>query len=183
MRSRPGGGLDLTTAALIGGGALLIAAAIVLAVVLLVPPDIVAPVGVGPAPTATEVIGRTSVALPADRVAAVLNVDAAAGAGVVARAGDHVDVLGYFSRQVTGAESVTRVLLRDVAVVSVDRSAANVALTLAVPQTQALLLPEAQALGARPFVILLADSAQPAIAGGPTSFSDVDLANRLSGTH
>jgi Flp pilus assembly protein RcpC/CpaB len=184
MRHRPGGGLDLITAALIGGGALLIAASIVVAIVLLVPPDLVGPTLLGPAPTPTDVVGRTAVMLPPDRVAAVLNVDAAAGAGVAARSGDHVDVLGYFSRQVTGAESVTRVLLRDVPVVTVDRSAANVALTLAVPQTQALLLQEAQALGARPFVMLRPDVAQPAaVAEAPASFSDVDLANRLTGTH
>jgi Flp pilus assembly protein RcpC/CpaB len=183
MRNRTAGGLDLTTAALIASGAVLIAASLVVAIVLLVPPDVVAPMIAVPAPTSTDVIGRTSVALPADRVAAVLNVDASAGAGVAARSGDHVDVLGYFSRQVTGAESVTRVLLRDVPVVTVDRSAANVALTLAVPQAQALLLQEAQALGARPFVMLLPDVAQSSAADGPTSFSDVDLANRLTGTH
>ena len=173
MRYRPGGGLDLTTAALIAGGALLIAAALVVAIVLFVPPDVVMSGNAGPDPISAE---------PADRVAAVLNVDVAVGAGVAARSGDHVDVLGYFSRQVTGAESVTRVLMRDVPVVTVERSATNVALTLAVPQAQALWLQEAQALGARPLVMLLPDGARPAAADGPASFSDIDLANRLTGT-
>jgi len=182
MRYRPGGGLDLTTAALIAGGALLIAAALVVSIVLFVPPDVVMSGNAGPDPISAEPIGRTSVALPADRVAAVLNVDVAVGAGVAARSGDHVDVLGYFSRQVTGAESVTRVLMRDVPVVTVERSATNVALTLAVPQAQALWLQEAQALGARPLVMLLPDGARPAAADGPASFSDIDLANRLTGT-
>ena len=56
------------------------------------------------------------------------------------------------------------------------------ALTLAVPQAQALWLQEAQALGARPLVMLLPDGARPAAADGPASFSDIDLANRLTGT-
>jgi Flp pilus assembly protein CpaB len=126
--------------------------------------------------------GRTAVVLPADRVAAVLNVDASTGAGVAARSGDHVDVLGYFSRQVTGGESVTRVLMHDVPVMTIDRSAATVALTLAVPQDASLLLQEAQALGARPFVMLLPETAQTSASAGPRSFSDTDLANRLTGT-
>ena len=161
----------------------MIAAALIGAIVLLVPPEVVAPIIPVLAASPIDVAGHTSVALPADRVAAVLNVDASAGAGVVARSGDHVDVLGYFSHQVTGAESVTRVLLRDVPVVTVNRSAANVALTLAVPQAQALLLPEAQALGARPFVTLRAEHVGAGTDDGPVSFSDVDLANRLTGSH
>jgi Flp pilus assembly protein CpaB len=183
MRSRSAGGLDLVTAALVAGGAALIAASIVVAAVLLTPVTSTPPPAVAPAPQAPEAPGRTSVALPADRVAAVLNVDAAAGAGAATRSGDHVDVLAYFSRQVTGAENVTRLLLRDVPVVSVARSAENVALTLAVPQADALLLQEAQTLGARPFVMLLPGAAQPAAADEPASFSDVDLAARLTGTH
>ncbi len=183
MRHRPAAGLDLVTAALIASGAALIAASIVVAIVLLSPVGVVLPVITEPTPGPTDAIGRTSVALPADRVAAVLSVDASAGAGSAARSGDHVDVLGYFSRQVTGAESVTRVLLRDVPVVTVDRSTAAVALTLAVPQADALLLQEAQALGARPFVMLLPGVAQPGVSDRPTSFSDADLANRLTGTH
>ena len=183
MRNRSAGGLDLITAALIASGAALIAASIVVAVVLLEPVSTAPPAVVAPAPLPAEAAGRTSVALPADRVAAVLNVDASAGAGAAARSGDHVDVLAYFSRQVTGAENITRVLLRDVPVVSVARSAANVALTLAVPQTDALLLQEAQTLGARPFVLLLPGAGQPATADQPASFSDADLATRLTGTH
>ena len=181
MRNRSAGGFDLATAALIAGGAALIAASIVVTVVLLTPVS-TPPAVVAPASVPAQALGRTSVALPADRVAAVLNVDASAGAGAAARAGDHVDVLAYFSRQVTGAENVTRVLLRDVPVVSVARSAASVALTLAVPQTDALLLQEAQTLGARPLVLLLPGVAEAA-PEQPASFSDADLATRLIGTH
>ncbi len=183
MRRRPAGGVDLATAALIVSGAVLIAASIVIGIVLLAPAGVVTPIIAEPAPSPTDTIGRTSVALTADHVAAVLSVDASAGAGVAARAGDHVDVLGYFARQVTGAESITRVLLHDVPVVTVDRSAASVTLTLAVPQAEALLLQEAQALGARPFVLLLPGPAQSAAADQPITFSDADLANRLTGTH
>jgi Flp pilus assembly protein CpaB len=183
MWHRPARGLDLVTAALIASGAALIAASMVVAAVLLMPVGVVAPITAEPVPVPTDAIGRTSIALPADRVAAVLSVDASAGAGTAARSGDHVDVLGYFSRQVTGAQSVTRLLLRDVAVVTVDRSAGGVALTLAVPQADALLLQEAQALGARPFVMLVAGITQPFGADRPTTFSDADLATRLTGTH
>lgn len=172
------------TTVLIAGGVVLIAAALVTGFVTLSRPVEAVPerplAEVVPTPTG---VARTSVALPADRVAAVLNVDASVGAGLAARLGDHVDVLGYFSRQITGAESVTRVLLSDVPVVGVDRSGAAVALTLAVPRDAALLLQEAEALGARPFVVLLADAAQPAASAHPTNFSDADLANRLTGTH
>jgi Flp pilus assembly protein CpaB len=177
MRNRPAGGLDLATVALLVGGAAVIAASVVAAIVLLTPTPVAAPLSGEP----TGLMSRTSVALPAGRVAAVLTVDASAGAGAAARSGDHVDVLGYFSPQATGADSITRVLLRDVPVVTVERSAANVALTLAVPQDDALLLQEAQALGARPFVMLLADAAQPSALDAPTSFSDADFAKRLAG--
>ena len=183
MRNRSTGGLDLVTAALFVGGTVLVAASLVVAVALLAPPSTAPRTAAGPPPAAPDTLGRTSVALPADRVAAVLNVDTAAGAGAATRAGDHVDVLAYFSRQVTGAENVTRLLLRDVPVVSVARSAASMALTLAVPQADALLLQEAQTLGARPFVMLLPGVAQPSAADQPASFSDVDLATRLTGTH
>jgi len=183
MRNRSAGGLDLVTAALIAGGAALIAASIVVAVVLLTPASTPPVPAAEPAPLPPDALGRTSVALPADRVAAVLTVDASAGAGAATRSGDHVDVLAYFSRQVTGAENVTRVLLRDVPVVSVARSAANVALTLALPRPDALLLQEAQTLGARPFVMLLPGLAQPLAADPPATFADADLANRLIGTH
>jgi hypothetical protein len=183
MRNRSAGGLDLVTAALVVGGAALIAASIVVAVVLLSPVSSTPPTVAEPAPLPPDALGRMSLALPADRVAAVLNVDASAGAGAAARPGDHVDVLGYFSRQVTGAESVTRVLLRDAPVVTVARSTAGVALTLALPQADAVLLQEAQSLGARPFVMLLPGVVQSGATDRPTSFSDVDLANRLTGTH
>lgn len=174
------GGFDLATGALILGGAALLAVALVFSVMLLSPPT---PAGVAsvppseptPAPAPT---GRPAAELPADRVAIVLVVDASAGAGGVARAGDHVDVLGFFSPQSTGSGAVTRVLLQNVPVLGVDRSGSGVALTLAVPQTSALLLQEAQAIGARPYVTLR--PLQP-LADLPPSFSDTDLANRMSG--
>jgi Flp pilus assembly protein RcpC/CpaB len=179
MRFRPAGGLDLASGALILGGASLIAASLVAAAVLMAPPqpsasrtDLVT--------TSPTVMGRASASLQPDRVATVLTVDTGIGAGGTTRTGDHVDVLGYFSRQVTGADAVTRVLLQDVSVLAVERGGANVSLTLAVPQQSALLLQEAQALGARPFVTL-----RPvrATAEMPASFSDSDLAGRLSGAH
>src|SRR5438132_7673255 len=177
MQFRSAGGFDLATGALILGGAGLIAAAIVAAVVLISPPPQVAPAVPEPIPTA-PLSGRPSAALPADRVAAALTVDVSAGAGGAARAGDHVDVLAYFSRQITGAEAVTRVVMQDVAVLNVDRSGSSVALTLALPQASALLLQEAQALGARPFVTLRPTRQSTDI---PAAFSDSDLANRFAG--
>ena len=59
---------------------------------------------------------------------------------------------------------------------SVARSAANVALTLAVPQADALLLQEAQTLGARPFVMLLPGAA-PGVA---LRLQDYGLASGLA---
>jgi Flp pilus assembly protein CpaB len=181
MRLRPTGGLDLATGALIVGGAVLIAASLVAAVVFLTPPAVEAP-SVSAPPVATQVAlaSRPSVVLPADRVAAVLYVDAGAGAGSAARSGDRVDVLGYFSRQVTGSENVTRLLLQDVSVLTIDRSGANVALTLAVSQDAALLLQEAQALGVRPFITLRSVNSASALAPSST-LSDADLVGRLAG--
>jgi Flp pilus assembly protein CpaB len=132
-------------------------------------------------PTPGVVANRPSVALSAERVASVLVVDAATGAASAARAGDHVDVLGYFSRQSIGPESVTRVLLQDVPVLTVDRSGASVALTLEVPHDGALLLQEAQAIGARPFVALRSAQSVSDAQAAPGSFSDTDLARRLAG--
>lgn len=132
------------------------------------------------APAATPG-ARASVALATDQVATVLFVDATTGAGSAARPGDRVDVLGYFSRQVIGSENVTRMLLPDVAVLMVDHSGPGVALTLAVPQDGAVLLQEALAIGARPFVTLRSALAAPGADAMPRSFSDTDLAQRLAG--
>lgn len=182
MWHRVAGGLDLTTAALITSGAALIAVSLVAAIVLLAPSGIAAP-NTEASPTAEAETDRPSVALSAGLVATVLNVDIAAGAGVAARPGDHVDVLGYFSRQTTGSASVTQVLLHDVLVMTVERSAAGAALTLAVPQDAALVLQAAQGLGARSFVTLLPQASSPSAAARPTSFSDADLASLLTGGH
>jgi hypothetical protein len=177
MRFRPAGGLDLATGALILGGAGLLAVAFASVFVLLAPTPPRGP-GPEPAPMASTTPARASVALSADRVAAVVNVDVGAGAGAAARGGDHVDVLGYFPRQVTGAEAITRVLVQDVPVLTADRVGAGVALTLAVPRESALLLQEAEALGAHAFVTLRADQYSDDL---PQSFSDSDLATRLTG--
>src|SRR6185312_7206508 len=112
MRLRLAGGLDLLTGVLLLGGAALISVAIVAAVVLLAPPHV--PEAAEPAdvePTAAPTPGRTSAALPSDRVAAILTVDAGLGAAAATRQGDHVDVLAYFPQKVTGDQAVTRVLL------------------------------------------------------------------------
>jgi Flp pilus assembly protein CpaB len=162
---------DALTLGLVGVGALLLAAALVGVVVLL------QPVRADPEPATQPARQSLTPTLPADRVATVLRVDAAAGAGTVAQVGDRVDVLGYFPKQVTGAENVTRLLLADVPVLAVTKDGNGAGLTLAVPQATALLLHEAQALGARPFVVLRS------AAGGatyPPSLSDSDLAERLS---
>ena len=90
-------------------------------------------------------------------------------------------MLGYFSRQVIGSESETRLLLPDVPVLAVDHSGPGVALTLAVPHDGALLLQEALAIGARPFVTLRSAHVLPDAVGVPRSFSDSDLAARLAG--
>ena len=174
MRIRPVGGLDLATGALISGGACLVAAAFIAAAVMLSPSTVVQP-ALSSAQPSPE---RPAAALSSDQVATVLTVDLGAGAGAAARAGDHVDVLGYFPRHVTAADAVTRVLLRDVQVLATQRSANSASLTLAVPQPSALLLQEAQALGARPFVILrgVDEFAEPS-----PSFSDADLIGRLIG--
>ena len=174
-RFRLTGGFDAATAGLILGGALLIAVSIVAAVVLLTPPPGQAPAATEPTPTPI-ISGRTAAALPPDRVAAVLTVDATTGAAGATRTGDHIDILGYFSHQATGADAVTRVLLSDVTVLGVDRAGSSVALTLSVPQESALLLHEAQALGAQPVVALR--PIQP-LAEVPGSFSDTNLATRL----
>jgi Flp pilus assembly protein CpaB len=175
-RSPLAGGFDLAAAGLILGGAILLAASVVATVALLAParpPETAAIV-----PTAVpRAAGRTSASLPADRVATVLKLETGSGAAAATRPGDHIDVFAYFTRQVTGADPVTRVLLSDVPVLGVDRSGNNVALTLEMPPESALSLQEAQALGAQPFVALR--PVQP-VAEMPTGFSDTDLANRLS---
>ena len=177
MRLRALSSLDFITLALLCAGALLVAVAVIGIVVVLEPNSQLAEQttpGAPPTPTGE----RAAAALPADRVATVLYLDAGVGAGSVARASDHVDVMGYFSARVTGGGGLTRVLLTDVPVLSSDRNGPSVALTLAVPQDTAVLLQEAQALGARPLVTL-----RSALAGAapnmPTTFSDTDLAQRL----
>jgi hypothetical protein len=174
MRLRPVGGLDTATGALVLGGAGLIALSLVGLLVLLVP----AGTQQGTL-TGVEVSARP----PADRVSAVLNVDAAIGAASAAQAGDRVDVLGYFSKQVTGTAGMTRVVVHDVPVLTSERSGSNVALTLALPQDAAMLLQEAQALGAKPFVTLRALDAPLSAEPAQASYSDADLAARVAGVH
>jgi Flp pilus assembly protein CpaB len=169
VRSRPLASVDALTAALIVGGCLLLAAAIVSAIVLVRPPA-------EPRPAALS----EPTPLPADHVATVLRVDPAAGAVNAARVGDHVDVLGYFSRQVTGVESVTRLLIGDVAVLAIARDGGATALTLAVPADTALLLQQAQAMGAKPFVVLR--SATDQASRMYPVLTDTSLAQRLAGT-
>jgi hypothetical protein len=117
--------------------------------------------------------------MPSDYVATILHVDAATDSAAAARAGDRVDILGYFSRQITGSDSMTRPLLTGVAVVGVTRDAGRVALMLGLRQDDALLLREAQAIGVRPFVALR--SAQPPAAADvpPPPITDRDLTERL----
>jgi Flp pilus assembly protein CpaB len=179
MRFRPAGGLDLAAGALILGGAGLLAVAIVATVLLLNPSQ---PAPTSEPPTAAPLASRASAsaALAPDRVATVLSVDVTTGAGAVARSGDHVDILAYFPRQAAGGEATTRALVQDVPVLLVDRSGPAVSLTVGVTPDAALLLQESQALGARPFITL-----RP-LQGGvdlPSTFSDTDLADRLTGSH
>jgi len=132
-------------------------------------------------PPMTPVGGRPSGALSADQVATVLFVDATTGAGTAARPGDRVDVLGYFSRQVVASEGVTRMLLHDVLVLAADHTGPTAALTLAVPHAGALLLQEARAIGARPFVVLRSAKVSSDAEDAAPRFSDTDLAARLAG--
>ena len=177
MPLRLAGGLDLIAGALITGGAALLAFAIAAAVIVRAP---AAASLVGPSSDQTHPNGGRRLAeLPADRVATILNVDAVAGAGGAPQSGDRVDVLGYFSRQITGGDSVTRVLVDDVPELTADRAGGSVALTLAMPPDAALALQAAQAHGARPFVTLR--SARTNASEMPRAFSDTDLASRLAG--
>ncbi|HLZ26146.1 MAG TPA: RcpC/CpaB family pilus assembly protein [Chloroflexota bacterium] len=181
MRFTAVGGLDLVTGVLMLSGVVLIAGSLVAATTLLTPVQSGAAAEAATRTPAPTLGTRPSVVLAADQVATVLFVDASTGAGSATRSGDRVDVLGYFSRQVIGSESETRLLLPDVPVLTVDHSGSGVALTLAVSHDGALLLQEALAIGARPFVTLRAMPAIPDAAGVPRSFSDSDLADRLAG--
>jgi Flp pilus assembly protein CpaB len=182
MRLHFARGVDLGGSALIAGGVVLVSAAVA-AVVMYV--GSTAPAPPADAPTTTAPIaapGRAAEAWPSDRVATVRLVDAAAGAGAATRAGDRVDVLGYFSRKTTGDEAVTRLLLQDVPVLAAARTAGGVALTLAVAHRSALLLQEVQAMGGRPLVTLRAAQSTPDTPATALHFSDADLADRLAGT-
>lgn len=172
MRNRPFAAMDATTLLLVVAGSVLLAASIVGFVVLAQPTRATPET----APQTMATIEATAAAEP-DTVATVLRLDATASVGGAARTGDRVDVLGYFPRQVTGDENVTRVLVSDVPVLGMSPDGGGASLTLAVSQSTALLIHEAQALGARPFVVLRS-------ARGPTtspaSLNDSQLAERLS---
>ena len=157
-------------------GVALVATAVAVALLIVRPQPLPAE------PAAVTVTQQTSVELPASRVATILRVDAGAGAAGLARPGDHVDILGYFSRQVTGGDGVTRRLLEDVPILGVAREGRTTALTLAVPHEGALLLQQAQALGGQPFVVLRAAGSPAGGAPAPSAFSDSDLVRRASET-
>jgi hypothetical protein len=170
MRSRPFASMDALTLGLVTLGALLLAAAIV-GLAVLAEPTRATPDATSPPPTIND-----SLVQP-DSVATVLHVDATAGVAGAANVGDRVDVLGYFPRRAPTDDNVTRLLASDAPVLSVTQDGASLSLTLAVPQSTALLLHESQALGARPFVLLR--SANGA-ADYPPRLTDSELAARLS---
>lgn len=174
MRLRRFGGVDALTLALLVAGAALLAVALLAAVELVSPPA----AEVQPAPAVEPTSSPTAAS---DRVSTVLSLDAgaASGAAYVTRAGDRVDVLGYFPQQVTGNQGLTRLILQDATVLSVARSGNVVALTLSVTQDAALLLQEAQALGARPYIALRSAQTAAGADGMPARFSDADLATRV----
>ena len=178
MRFRRAGGLDLTTAVLLAGGVVLLAAAIAAGVSLRMP----SPGTATSQPTAASQMiaqgARPAAAVPADRVAAVLYVNSGLGAGAAIRVGDRIDVLGYFASTATQPENTTRVLLQDVLVLATQAMGSDIALTLALQQSEALLVNEVQALGVRPFVTLPA--ARTGTIPPPSSFTDSDLAARLA---
>ena len=86
----------------------------------------------------------------------VVRLDGVGGAGAFATPGDRVDVLVFIPAEINQGQSVTRVLLLDVAVLpgSASGSAADTALTIGVTPEQALLVRSAQSLGARMFAEL-----------------------------
>jgi hypothetical protein len=171
MRRRAFGGLDGLTLALLLAGAACVAFAFVGVFVLISPPGTSAPRQAAATPPAQP--GQ------AGEVATVLYVDAAAGAGSAARAGDHIDILGYFPAAASGSQSLTRLLLQDVSVLSVARTGNTVALTLGVSQAAAVMLQEAQALGGRPYIALRSAESTAQADDMPSSFSDADLAARI----
>jgi Flp pilus assembly protein CpaB len=162
--------MDALTLGLLALGAVLLAAAIV-GLAVLAEPTRATPDSPPQPPTVSDSV------LQPDSVATVLRVDSTAGVAGAANVGDRVDVLGYFPRQAATDENVTRLLISNAPVLSVTREGANLSLTLAVPQSTALLLHESQALGARPFVLLRS-------AGGaaqyPPRLTGSELAARLS---
>jgi Flp pilus assembly protein CpaB len=182
MRLQFARGLDLGGSALIAGGVVLVAAAVVSIVVYVSSTSTPAPVDPAQIAAVASAPGRAAEALPSDKVATVLFVDAGSGAGPAARTGDRIDILGYFSRKTTGDQSVTRLLLQDVPVLSVTRSGTSVALTLAVAHDAALLLQEAQAIGGRPMVTLRAAQSTADVQIATVHFSDTDLTDRIAGT-
>ncbi|GAC1328675.1 MAG: hypothetical protein NVSMB2_27930 [Chloroflexota bacterium] len=178
MRFRLAGGLDLTTAALLVGGVVLVAVSLIAAGSLVLPTTTL-PLS-EPTPTSHTLApgARPAASLPTDRVAAVVYVNSSLGAVSAIKVGDRVDILGYFSSSASQTENTTRTILEDVLVLSTQPSGSDVALTLAVQQSEALLVNETQALGVRPFVML------PATHSGttppPATFTDSDLAARLA---
>jgi hypothetical protein len=164
MRARPFAATDALTLLLMVLGATLLAMAIVGAVVLAQP---------GAPPPALVVDG------PPEEAATLLGVDATPGTASLLRVGDHVDVLGYFVGQASGQDNVTRVLLADVAVVSIAQDGGRAALTLALSPASALVLHEAETLGVKPLVVLRSETGAVAY---PAALADSELVARLSGT-
>jgi hypothetical protein len=155
--------MDALTLLLIFLGATLLATAIVGSVVLAQPSP--AP----PPPAAAE---------PPDLVTTQVGIDATVGTAAALRAGDHVDVLGYFVGQASGQDDTTRLLIADVPVVSVTRSSGTAALTLALAPDSAQLLHEAETLGVKPLVVVRA--LDPGAVEYPAQLTDSELVTRLS---
>jgi hypothetical protein len=163
MRARPFAAMDALTLLLIGFGATLMAGAIAGIVVLVT--------------EASPVPPSSAIEPPPDQVPTHLSSDAPGGTAALARVGDHVDVLGYFAGQPVGQDHFTRLLIADVAVIAIVEDNGHPTLTLGLPQASVVVLREAEALGARPFVVLRSNSGP---VDYPSALNDSELAGRLS---
>jgi Flp pilus assembly protein CpaB len=167
--------LDVVAVALLAAGVLALAVSFYAALALFAPP--VVPSDNAPVPSTPQPTDRAT--LPSDHVATMLHVDAGVDSSAAVRPGDRVDILGYFSRQVTGTEGMTRPLLANVAVMNTGRDGGRVSLTLALQPDDAVLLQEAQAIGVRPYVALRSAHASASADMRPAPVTDRDLTTRM----
>jgi hypothetical protein len=105
--------------------------------------------------------------IPADQVATSIRLSQVESVAGALRAGDPIDVYGFYPERLTGDVAATRTLLRQKLIYTTTQDPEGQSVTLAMPPQEALLLEEALRMGARPYAVLRSRSGMSGASDAP----------------